>query len=268
MVLIDTPGRKTGILEVALAASTGVLIPAIPEGGPVSELTSVLRHVASAREMYGAVEVYGIVRMRVGGNTRYRRLAEEQTKEVAAGFGAPVLKNKVPEDAKFGEAHLAREPIGAYAESARSAIAYRFLADELVALRGWPARLDAPVPPNPLQEAVTPVKTVGTGVLAVETPVRATPDRAPGIEASNETGIQTPNQTASSQPAPSQTPDPVVESGSSNEMAQVAPMTPPPPADSSHGTVQTELAPLTMAKSKPSKPGPRHAPKHARKSGV
>jgi chromosome partitioning protein len=140
VVFIDTPGRKTDILEVALAASTGVLIPAIPEGGPVSELSSVLRHVAKAKELYGSVDVYGIVRMRVGGNSRYRRLAEEQTKEVAAAFGAPVLKNKVPEDAKFGEAHLAREPIGAYAESARSAIAYKFIAAELVALRGWASR--------------------------------------------------------------------------------------------------------------------------------
>jgi chromosome partitioning protein len=139
VVFIDTPGRKTDILEVALAASTGVLVPAIPEGGPVSELSSVLRHVAKAKDLYGSVEVYGIVRMRVGGNSRYRRLAEEQTKEVASAFGAPVFKNKVPEDAKFGEAHLAREPIGAYAESARSAIAYKFIAAELVTLRGWPS---------------------------------------------------------------------------------------------------------------------------------
>ena len=141
VVLIDTPGRKTDILEVALAASTGVLIPAIPEGGPVSELTSVLSQVERAKAAYGSVEVYGVIRMRVGGNSRYRRLAEEQTKEVADSFGIPVFKNKVPEDAKFGEAHLAREPIGVYSPSARSAVAFRFLADELAARRSWPDRI-------------------------------------------------------------------------------------------------------------------------------
>jgi chromosome partitioning protein len=185
VVFIDTPGRKTDILEVALAASTGVLIPAIPEGGPVSELSSVLRHVAKAKDLYGSVDVYGIVRMRVGGNSRYRRLAEEQTKEVAAGFGAPVLKNKVPEDAKFGEAHLAREPIGAYAESARSAIAYKFIAAELVALRGWPSRTGespakatvTPVPPtsgNPVAPSMAPLVPA-----ASDSPATLTPSASP-----------------------------------------------------------------------------------------
>jgi chromosome partitioning protein len=231
VVLIDTPGRKTGILEVALAASTGVLIPAIPEGGPVSELTSVLRHVATAREMYGAVEVYGIVRMRVGGNTRYRRLAEEQTKEVAAEFGVPVLKNKVPEDAKFGEAHLAREPIGAYAESARSAIAYRYLADELVALRDWPIRPTStaiPISPDPQPApAPKPDKPAPAGQpLGTAAPIPPVPPKLPSA-------------------------------------------TEPSTEPSMEPSEQPQLAPLMPTKPKATaKPGLKHAPRHVRKGGV
>jgi chromosome partitioning protein len=264
VVFIDTPGRKTDILEVALAASTGVLIPAIPEGGPVSELSSVLRHVAKAKDLYGSVDVYGIVRMRVGGNSRYRRLAEEQTKEVAAAFGAPVLKNKVPEDAKFGEAHLAREPIGAYAESARSAIAYKFIAAELVALRGWPSR--------------TVDTQTGLGHTAVLAPLEGIQAQdatlhiaaSPGSTESAAAGMpyaETAPRTVPSQTVPSPVPPTPVS-------ALVAPPDPPvAPATS----VVAELAPLQTDASEPtvvptapsvSRPPARPAPRHARKSAA
>jgi hypothetical protein len=103
----------------------------------VAELSTVLQHVADAQAALGDLSIYGVVKLRIGGNSRYRRLAEEQTKEIAARFGAPVFNNKVPEDARFGESHLAREPIGAYSSSARSAIAFRCVAEELVIRRGW-----------------------------------------------------------------------------------------------------------------------------------
>jgi chromosome partitioning protein len=158
IVLIDTPGRQTEIVGVALAASSGVLIPAIPEGGPVAELSTILNHVLDAKQLIGQLEIYGIIRMRVGGNSRYRKLAEDQTKEIAAAFEVPVFRNKVPEDARFGESHLVREPIGAYSAAARSAVAYRCIADELITSRGWarfdgstamPARLTAKIANEP-----------------------------------------------------------------------------------------------------------------------
>ena len=253
VVLIDTPGRKTDILEVALAASTGVLIPAIPEGGPVSELSSVLRHVARAREVYGSVDVYGIVRMRVGGNSRYRRVAEEQTKEVAAGFGAPVLKNKVPEDAKFGEAHLAREPIGAYAESARSAIAYRFIAAELVALRGWPSRLT-----ETLKEVATPappeVPLVQEPPAVAEEPkTAAEPVRVAEPVAAAEP-VEGPELVRAAEPAPGlEGPAPL------NRQAEPIGPVPPKPSAATEPTV----APVPPAVRPPARPAPKHARKSA-----
>lgn len=306
VVFIDTPGRKTDILEVALAASTGVLIPAIPEGGPVSELSSVLRHVAKAKELYGSVDVYGIVRMRVGGNSRYRRLAEEQTKEIAAGFGAPVLKNKVPEDAKFGEAHLAREPIGAYAESARSAIAYKFIAAELVALRGWPERtgenpvrnpvlepLSAPTPPDPPGHLTPTASAAATGSPATrpgsllplphgET-VESPPKPTPGSSAKTPT-------TTNVAPVPPTSTDPVaptVAPLATSPSAPLAPMAPVAP-DSLETTtpwvpaasvpVTTSVAPFApdppdsqpvpTASAPVVRPPARPAPRHAKKSAA
>ena len=138
IVLIDTPGRHTDIVGVALTASTGVLIPAIPESGPVAELATVFRHVGDMQAALGTLDVYGVVKLRIGGNSKYRFLAEEQTKEIASAYGAPVFRNKVPEDARFGESHLAREPIGVYSPSSRSALAFRCIADELVSRRNWP----------------------------------------------------------------------------------------------------------------------------------
>jgi chromosome partitioning protein len=301
VVFIDTPGRKTEILEVALAASTGVLIPAIPEGGPVSELASVLRHVAKAKELYGSVDVYGIVRMRVGGNSRYRRLAEEQTKEVAAGFGAPVLKNKVPEDAKFGEAHLAREPIGAYAESARSAIAYKFIAAELVALRGWPARTgdnSGQVPalaplggiaptsdltPAPAITAGTTGEASGLTKLAASStvaPIATPPSNSPSLGAT--TGSQGPNALADGAAqigthAPKAIAEmprellaaPVPPISGSLAAAALAPLDEVSPAGPEGEGGQPAFPPL-IAPAKPAtgRPPARPAPRHARKSAA
>ncbi len=291
VVFIDTPGRKTDILEVALAASTGVLIPAIPEGGPVSELSSVLRHVAKAKELYGSVDVYGIVRMRVGGNSRYRRLAEEQTKEVAAGFGAPVLKNKVPEDAKFGEAHLAREPIGAYAESARSAIAYKFIAAELVALRGWPSRhaeaqsetavlapLSSPASlvsaPLALASSVSAPMS-GPGLSAATgQPVAGAPDSLSQLFAANSSEI-----TAKTPPAPvppnSLGPvdrvspvDPATGQATEQATEQAANPAVAPMAPAASGTPASTTTPTTSGSPTVARPPARPAPRHARKSAA
>lgn len=151
VVLIDTPGRQTGIVNVALAASTGVLVPAVPEGGPVAELRTVLNEVQTSAALFGQLEIYGVIRMRIGGNSRYRQIAEEQSKEISASLGVPMFRNKVPEDARFGESHLMREPIGSFAPSSRSAIAYRFIAEELAQLRSWPKPNSGPIGPSEIE---------------------------------------------------------------------------------------------------------------------
>ena len=138
VTLVDTPGHQSLSLGAVLNASDGVLIPMPPEAGPVSELPTILSAIADSYDAHERPEVYGIIRTRIWGNSIYRRVAEEQIRAIAEQFEVPLFRNKVPEDAKFGEAHLVGLPVGEYHPRARSAVAYRFIAYELIERRGWP----------------------------------------------------------------------------------------------------------------------------------
>jgi chromosome partitioning protein len=137
IVLVDTPGHQSGVVAAALSGSSGVIVPMVPEAGPVTELPTILNTIVAAANAHARPEVYGIVKMRIWGNSVYRRVAEEQIRAIADRYAMPLFRNKIPEDAKFGEAHLVGLPVGAYHYSARSATAYRHVAYELIQRRGW-----------------------------------------------------------------------------------------------------------------------------------
>jgi chromosome partitioning protein len=138
IVLVDTPGHQSGVVAAALSGSSGVIVPMVPEAGPVTELPTILNTIRATASDDGHPEVYGIVKMRIWGTSVYRRIAEEQIRAIAERFEVPLFRNKIPEDAKFGEAHLVGLPVGAYHHSARSATAYRHVAYELIQRRSWP----------------------------------------------------------------------------------------------------------------------------------
>jgi chromosome partitioning protein len=144
IVLVDTPGHQSAVVAAALGGSSGALIPMVPEAGPVTELPTILNTIRMTADANAQLEVYGIIRMRVWGTSVYRRVAEEQIRSIADQFEVPLFRNKIPEDAKFGEAHLVGLPVGAYHHSARSATAYRHVAYELIQRRGW--RFPVPEP--------------------------------------------------------------------------------------------------------------------------
>ena len=137
IVLVDTPGHQSGVVAAALSGSSGVIVPMVPEAGPVTELPTILNAIRTSVDTNGQPEVYGIIKMRIWGSSNYRRVAEEQIRVTAEKYEVPVFRNKIPEDAKFGEAHLVGLPVGAYHYSARSATAYRHVAYELIQRRGW-----------------------------------------------------------------------------------------------------------------------------------
>ena len=114
IVLVDTPGHQSAVITAALGGSSGALVPMVPEAGPVAELPTILTTIRSSADSHGRPEVYGIIRMRIWGASVYRRVAEEQIREIAERFEVPLFRNKIPEDAKFGEAHLVGLPVGAY----------------------------------------------------------------------------------------------------------------------------------------------------------
>jgi chromosome partitioning protein len=137
IVFVDTPGHQSGVVAAALSGSSGVIVPMVPEAGPVTELPTILNTIVAAADAHARPEVYGIIKMRIWGTSIYRRVAEEQIRAIADRYAMPLFRNKIPEDAKFGEAHLVGLPVGAYHYSARSATAYRHVAYELIQRRGW-----------------------------------------------------------------------------------------------------------------------------------
>ncbi len=137
VVLVDTPGHQSGVVVAALSGSSGAIVPMVPEAGPVAELPTILNTIRATADVNAHPEVYGIIKMRIWGSSNYRRDAEEQIRVIAEKHEVPLFRNKIPEDAKFGEAHLVGLPVGAYHHSARSATAYRHVAYELIQRRGW-----------------------------------------------------------------------------------------------------------------------------------
>jgi chromosome partitioning protein len=137
ITLVDTPGYQSGVVAASLAGSSGAIVPMVPEAGPVTELPTILNTIRTVAEANAHPEVYGIIKMRIWGTSVYRRVAEEQIRTIADKFEVPLFRNKIPEDAKFGEAHLVGLPVGAYHYNARSATAYRHVAYELIQRRGW-----------------------------------------------------------------------------------------------------------------------------------
>ena len=137
ITLVDTPGHQSFVVAAALGGSSGAIVPMVPEAGPVTELPTILNAIRSTADLNGRPEIYGVIKMRIWGNSVYRRIAEEQIRTITDKFEVPLFRNKIPEDAKFGEAHLVGLPVGAYHYSARSATAYRHVAYELIQRRGW-----------------------------------------------------------------------------------------------------------------------------------
>jgi chromosome partitioning protein len=137
ITLVDTGGHQSPLLALAMEATNGVIVPIIPEAGPVAELPTVLNMVSACAGPMQQPQVFGIARTRVWGNAIYRRVAEDQIRALASARGIRVYRNKVPEDARFGEAHLLGLPVSAHEPRARSAVAYRCLADELAQAHGW-----------------------------------------------------------------------------------------------------------------------------------
>ena len=139
VTIVDTGGYQSHLLALAMSAADGVIVPIVPEAGPVAELPTVLNMLSASASAWGPQRsrVLGIARTRVWGNAIYRRVAEDHIREIADARDIRVYRNKVPEDAKFGEAHLLGLAVNAHEPRARSAIAYRYLADELARTHGW-----------------------------------------------------------------------------------------------------------------------------------
>lgn len=137
VVIVDTGGHQSSLLGLVIDAADGVIVPIVPEAGPVAELPTVMNMVSACARRSASAQVLGVVRTRVWGNAVYRRVAEDQIRQLADLHRVRVFRNKIPEDAKFGEAHLLGLSVVEHEPRARSSVAYRCLIDELVQTQGW-----------------------------------------------------------------------------------------------------------------------------------
>ncbi len=130
-VLIDCP-PSLGLLTVnALAAADGVMIPIQTEYYALEGLSQLLNTVRRVKESLNpSLEVEGVVLTMVDPRTN---LSTQVAGEVRRHMNGTVFETVVPRSVRLSEAPSHGRPIPLYDPASRGALAYRSLADELVA---------------------------------------------------------------------------------------------------------------------------------------
>ncbi|MFV8833646.1 ParA family protein [Aquisalimonas sp.] len=131
-VIIDTPPSAGALLENALGAAHGVVVPLQP-------------HALAAEGVRQLVQLFFRIASRVNPRLQYLailpvmrdprvRLHRQVVDDLAHQFGAFRMLRGVRSDIRLAEAFAAERSILEYAPSSRGAMDYRLLADELEAL--------------------------------------------------------------------------------------------------------------------------------------
>ncbi len=131
VVLIDCP-PSLGLLTVnALTAADEVLIPIQCEYYALEGLSQLLRNVELvASNLNPELKVGGVVLTMYDGRTR---LSKDVAQQVRDYFGDVTYRTVIPRSVRLSEAPSYGEPIEAFDEMSRGAIAYRQLGREFIA---------------------------------------------------------------------------------------------------------------------------------------
>jgi len=134
LVLIDC-APSLGILTVnALTAAHGIIIPIQCEYLALEALGHLLNTIALIRDHLNPVlEITGIVMTMFDGRTN---LSQQVVDEVRTHFPREIFQTIIPRSVRLSEAPSHGRPILSYDPSSRGAVAYRHLADELLARLG------------------------------------------------------------------------------------------------------------------------------------
>lgn len=129
-IFIDCP-PSLGLLTInALAAADSVLIPIQCEYYALEGVTKLLESMRMVKERINrSLEVFGVLMTMYDSRTS---LANQVVDEVRAYFGDKVFDTLVPRTVKISEAPSFGMPVIEYAPSNKGAIAYLFLADEVI----------------------------------------------------------------------------------------------------------------------------------------
>ncbi|MDR7418460.1 MAG: AAA family ATPase [Armatimonadota bacterium] len=131
IVLLDCP-PSLGLLTVnALTAATEVLIPLQCEYYALEGLKQLLHSVELVRRhLNPALEIGGVLLTMFDSRTN---LSDQVAAEVRRFFGEQVFETIIPRSVRLAEAPSYGKPITAYDPGSRGALAYRALAQEVIA---------------------------------------------------------------------------------------------------------------------------------------
>ncbi len=129
-IFFDTPAAVGLLTRNAMAASDGILIPAVPHFLATSGLQSMVDSAGQLESSTGrAVEILGILLTMVDYRVQATRLAVD---ELRRRFGRMVFAVEVRTNISLAEAPAHGQPIHRYKPYATGARAYRLLAEELL----------------------------------------------------------------------------------------------------------------------------------------
>jgi len=133
-VLIDTP-PSLGLLTVnALTACQGVIIPVQCEYLPLEGLAQLLHTIRLVKDNLNPdLRVAGLVLTMYDPRTTLSRQVVQDVRRHFKGF---VFKTVIPRSVRLSEAPSYGEPINIYAPKSHGALAYRALAEEILARAG------------------------------------------------------------------------------------------------------------------------------------
>ncbi|MGQ0678998.1 MAG: ParA family protein [Actinomycetota bacterium] len=143
-IFIDCP-PSLGLLTVnALAAAHEVVVPIQCEYYALEGLGQLLKNLTLVQtNLNPSLSLSGIVLTMFDSRTR---LSEQVAAEVRGHFPSKVFKAVIPRSVRLSEAPSYGQPVALYDPKSRGSVAYKALAEELVAVHAAAERFGSPLP--------------------------------------------------------------------------------------------------------------------------
>ena len=134
VILLDCPPSLGVLTSVALTAADGVLIPLQCETLSHRGVGQLLDTIHDVKRMTNRrLKVIGVLPTLYDSRTSHGRLVLER---IGADYGVPVIEPPIPKSVRFAEAPAAGRSILTTARTSKGALAYREVAESLLAARG------------------------------------------------------------------------------------------------------------------------------------
>ncbi len=136
-VIIDCPPTLSGITTNVLVTSDSVLVPVKASQYSVNELERFIEHIEYIRKKYNSkLQIEGLLLTMYEKNTKASFLAKKLLLEKYPNYTFDLV---IPKNVTISEASFYNKPIIYFAPQAKSSIAYRNLAEEIINRQNTPA---------------------------------------------------------------------------------------------------------------------------------